>query len=66
VRRLERVSSHILMETFMNAFHFASEAAGPWYKGRLIGKKLPRKLKEIWAIRISGSNLTTDVMAGVS
>jgi hypothetical protein len=50
----------------MNAFHFASEAAGPWYKGRLIGKKLPRKLKEIWAIRISGSNLTTDVMAGVS
>lgn len=24
----------------------------PWNKGRLIGKKLPLKLKEIWAIRI--------------
>ena len=24
----------------------------PWNKGRLIGQKLPLKLKEIWAIRI--------------
>jgi integrase len=36
----------------MNAFHFGSEAAAPWNKGRLIGQKLPLKLKEIWAIRI--------------
>ena len=24
----------------------------PWNKGKLIGQKLPLKLKEIWAIRI--------------
>ena len=24
----------------------------PWNKGRMIGQKLPLKLKEIWAIRI--------------
>jgi integrase len=36
----------------MNAFHFGRETAGPWNKGRLIGQKLPLKLKEIWAIRI--------------
>src|SRR6476660_4837752 len=36
----------------MNTFHIASEDAGPWNKGRLIGQKLPLKLKEIWAIRI--------------
>jgi integrase len=36
----------------MNAFHFASDDAGPWNKGRLIGQKLPLKLKEIWAVRI--------------
>ncbi len=36
----------------MNALHFGSEAAGLWNKGRLIGQKLPLKLKEIWAIRI--------------
>ena len=24
----------------------------PWNKGRIIGQKLPLKLKEIWAIRI--------------
>ena len=36
----------------MNALHFASEPAGLWNKGRLIGQKLPLKLKEIWAIRI--------------
>ena len=36
----------------MNAFHFASDDAGPWNKGRLIGQKLPLKLKEIRAIGI--------------
>jgi integrase len=36
----------------MNALHFASEPAGPWNNGRLIGQKLPLKLKEVWAIRI--------------
>jgi integrase len=36
----------------MNAFHLGNEAAGPWNKGRLIGQKLPLKLKEIWAIRV--------------
>jgi hypothetical protein len=25
---------------------------GPWNKGRLVGQKLPLKLREIWAIRI--------------
>jgi hypothetical protein len=33
----------------------ASKAEGhatPWNKGKLIGQKLPLKLKEIWAIRI--------------
>lgn len=24
----------------------------PWNKGKLVGQKLPLKLKEIWAIRI--------------
>lgn len=36
----------------MNAFHFTSDDAGLWNKGRLIGQKLPLKLKEIWAVRI--------------
>lgn len=26
--------------------------AGPWNRGRLVGQKLPLKLREIWAIRI--------------
>jgi len=26
--------------------------AAPWNKGRLVGQKLPLKLREIWAIRI--------------
>ncbi len=28
------------------------KARNPWNKGKLIGQKLPLKLKEIWAIRI--------------
>ena len=36
----------------MNAFHFGRGTVGPWNKGRLIGQKLPLKLKEISAIRI--------------
>lgn len=36
----------------MNEFHFASDDAGPWNRGQLIGQKLPLKLKEIWAVRI--------------
>jgi hypothetical protein len=29
-----------------------SNPASPWNKGRLVGQKLPLKLREIWAIRI--------------
>jgi hypothetical protein len=29
-----------------------AKAAQPWNKGRLVGQKLPLKLREIWAIRI--------------
>ncbi len=29
-----------------------SKAYSPWNKGKLVGQKLPLKLKEIWAIRI--------------
>jgi hypothetical protein len=31
----------------MNVFHFASNDGWLWNKGRLIGQKLPLKLKEI-------------------
>lgn len=31
---------------------FKSKSAVPWNKGKLVGQKLPLKLKEIWAIRI--------------
>ena len=36
------------METFISLSH----STVPWNKGRLIGQKLPLKLKDIWAIRI--------------
>lgn len=36
----------------MDAIVEATSRAIPWNKGRLIGQKLPLKLKEIWAIRI--------------
>jgi integrase len=36
----------------MNAFTFGSQLTAPWNKGRLIGQKLPLRLKEIWTIRI--------------
>src|ERR1700712_3025255 len=29
-----------------------ARTVGPWNKGRLVGQKLPLKLREIWAIRI--------------
>ena len=29
-----------------------TKTVGPWNKGRLVGQKLPLKLREIWAIRI--------------
>ena len=29
-----------------------AKTVGPWNKGRLVGQKLPLKLREIWAIRI--------------
>lgn len=29
-----------------------SKSAAPWNKGKLVGQKLPLKLKEIWAIRV--------------
>jgi hypothetical protein len=29
-----------------------TKIVGPWNKGRLVGQKLPLKLREIWAIRI--------------
>lgn len=36
----------------MNTSSEARSRPVPWNKGRLIGQKLPLKLKEIWAIRI--------------
>lgn len=36
------------METSISLSH----STVPWNKGRLIGQKLPLKLKDIWAIRI--------------
>lgn len=36
----------------MNPSIPADQLAVPWNKGRLIGQKLPLKLKEIWAIRV--------------
>jgi integrase len=36
----------------MDASTNRTESRDPWNKGRLIGQKLPLKLKEIWAIRI--------------
>jgi hypothetical protein len=32
--------------------HSEKTTRSPWNKGRLIGQKLPIKLKEIWAVRI--------------
>lgn len=36
----------------MNSITSKPKIAGPWNKGRLVGQKLPLKLREIWAIRI--------------
>lgn len=36
----------------MDSISSKAESAGPWNKGRLVGQKLPLKLREIWAIRI--------------
>jgi len=36
----------------MNSTVSKIEKRGPWNKGRLVGQKLPLKLREIWAIRI--------------
>lgn len=36
----------------MDAIGETTSRAIPWNKGRLIGQKLPLKLKEIWAVRI--------------
>jgi hypothetical protein len=36
----------------MDSVTSKSRIAGPWNKGRLVGQKLPLKLREIWAIRI--------------
>ena len=36
----------------MDANAGSTRSRDPWNKGRLIGQKLPLKLKEIWAIRI--------------
>jgi integrase len=36
----------------MNPNTSKTTAACPWNKGRLVGQKLPLKLREIWAIRI--------------
>jgi hypothetical protein len=40
------------METVMETSISLSHPKFPWNKGRLIGQKLPLKLKDIWAIRI--------------
>lgn len=39
-------------EVGMDAIAETTNRAIPWNKGRVIGQKLPLKLKEIWAIRI--------------
>ncbi|GCB06789.1 tyrosine-type recombinase/integrase [Ralstonia sp. SET104] len=36
----------------MNTLTNTDRSRAPWNKGRLIGQKLPLKLKEIWAIRV--------------
>ena len=36
----------------MNSFFRLSKHNIPWNQGRLVGQKLPLKLKELWAIRI--------------
>ena len=36
----------------MDASPGSTRSRDPWNKGRLIGQKLPLRLKEIWAIRI--------------
>ena len=36
----------------MNSAISKTENRGPWNKGRLVGQKLPLKLREIWAVRI--------------
>ena len=36
----------------MNTVNKAKSSKIPWNKGKLVGQKLPLKLKEIWAIRI--------------
>lgn len=36
----------------MNSSVSKVDNRGPWNKGRLVGQKLPLKLREIWAIRI--------------
>jgi integrase len=36
----------------MNSSVVVEQSSIPWNKGRLIGQKLPLKLKEIWAIRV--------------
>lgn len=30
----------------------ANSSGDPWNKGKLVGQKVPFKLKEIWAIRV--------------
>jgi len=39
-------------EPFMDTVTNTEGRAKPWNKGRLLGQRLPLKLKEIWAIRI--------------
>ena len=36
----------------MNAHTEIPKSSTPWNKGRLVGQKVPLRLKEIWAIRI--------------
>jgi hypothetical protein len=36
----------------MDSITSKAKGTGPWNKGRLVGQKLPLKLREIWAIRI--------------
>jgi hypothetical protein len=36
----------------MDPISSKAESVAPWNKGRLVGQKLPLKLREIWAIRI--------------
>ena len=51
-QRLDQYEVHPTTEDLMKQTARKTQSAIPWNKGRLVGQKLPLKLREIWAIRI--------------